>query len=155
MSKIKAILTPEFALKDILKNLSEQDIMDLTSRTKSLIYKYADPDEKDRQISFRDSMELDKKMKELFGRSPFLSLLTDYLNLQENISDNENEDFLKEVIAIGGRVGDLMNKIKESIDEKSQGGQMIVSSEKELIYDEIINIDNQLNKIKTILKNIK
>ena len=67
MSKVKEILTPEYALKDILKNLSEDDISEYIKK-KSLLYKYADPDDVSRQISFKDTMILVSKMEEIYGR---------------------------------------------------------------------------------------
>ena len=74
MSKVKEILTPEYALKDILRNLSEDDISEYIKKTKSLLYKYADPDDVSRQISFKDAMILDSKMEEIYGRKPLLFL---------------------------------------------------------------------------------
>ena len=47
-----------------------------------------------------------------------------------------------------------MNRIKMSLDEKSQGGSKIVPKEKELIFEEINKIDDQLDKIKMLLKEI-
>ncbi len=154
MSKVKEILTPEYALKDILKNLSDDDISEYIQKTKSLLYKYADPDDKARQISFKDAMILDSKMSELYGRKPFLRLLNDFLSVQNNFINSNVEEFLPEVIAIGGKVGDLMNRIKLSLEEKSLGGSKIVPKEKELIFEEINKIDDQLDKIKMLLKDI-
>ncbi len=154
MSKVKEILTPEYALKDILKNLSDDDISEYIQKTKSLLYKYADPDDKARQISFKDAMILDSKMSELYGRKPFLRLLNDFLSVQNTLNNSNVEEFLPEVIAIGGKVGDLMNRIKLSLEEKSLGGSKIVPKEKELIFEEINKIDDQLDKIKTLLKDI-
>ena len=154
MSKVKEILTPEYALKDILKNLSDDDISEYIQKTKSLLYKYAEPDDKARQISFKDAMILDSKMSELYGRKPFLRLLNDFLSVQNTLNNSNVEEFLPEVIAIGGKVGDLMNRIKLSLEEKSLGGSKIVPKEKELIFEEINKIDDQLDKIKTLLKDI-
>ncbi len=154
MSKVKAILIPEYALKDILKNLSEDDISEYIKKTKSLFYKYADPDDVSRQISFKDAMILDSKMEEIYGRKPFLRLLTDFLSVHKNSGNSNIDEFLPEVIAIGGKVGDLMNRIKMSLDEKSHGGSKIVPKEKELIFEEINKIDDQLDKIKKLLKDI-
>ena len=47
-----------------------------------------------------------------------------------------------------------MNRIKLSLEEKSLGGSKIVPKEKELIFEEINKIDDQLDKIKTLLKDI-
>ena len=47
-----------------------------------------------------------------------------------------------------------MNRIKMSLDEKSHGGSKIVPKEKELIFEEINKIDDQLDKIKMLLKEI-
>ena len=44
MSKTKEIITIEHTLKDVLKNLSDQDIQEITGKSKSYIYKCADPD---------------------------------------------------------------------------------------------------------------
>ena len=99
-------------------------------------------------------MILDSKMSELYGRKPFLRLLNDFLSVQNNFINSNVEEFLPEVIAIGGKVGDLMNRIKLSLEEKSLGGSKIVPKEKELIFEEINKIDDQLDKIKMLLKDI-
>ena len=52
MSKTKEIITIEHTLKEVLKNLSDQDIQDITGKSKSYIYKCADPDDSDRNIQF-------------------------------------------------------------------------------------------------------
>ena len=52
MSKTKEIITIEHTLKEVLKNLSDQDIQDITGKSKSYIYKCADPDDTDRNIQF-------------------------------------------------------------------------------------------------------
>ena len=51
MSKTKEIITIEHTLKEVLKNLSDQDIQDITGKSKSYIYKCADPDDTDRNLS--------------------------------------------------------------------------------------------------------
>ena len=81
-------------------------------------------------------------------------MLTDFLSVHKNFENSNIDEFLPEVIAIGGKVGDLMNRIKMSLDEKSQGGSKIVPKEKELIFEEINKIDDQLDKIKMLLKEI-
>ena len=44
MSKTKEIITIEHTLKDVLKNLSDQDIQEITGKSKSYIYKIYDLD---------------------------------------------------------------------------------------------------------------
>ena len=55
---------------------------------------------------------------------------------------------------VGGRVGDLMDSVQKSMDEKSSGGKKIVPHEKEDIYKDIQEIDDQLSKIKSVLKSL-
>jgi hypothetical protein len=51
-------------------------------------------------------------------------------------------------------VGDLMDSVQKSMDEKSSGGKKIVPHEKEDIYKDIQEIDDQLSKIKSVLKSL-
>ena len=98
MSKVKEILTPEYALKDILKNLSEDDISEYIKKTKSLLYKYADPDDVSRQISFKDAMILDSKMEEIYGRKPFLRLLTDFLSVHKDLLNSKYSLYIQRYV---------------------------------------------------------
>ena len=63
-------------------------------------------------------------------------------------------DRQSEILAIGGRLGDLMDAVRESMDEKSSGGAKIVPHEKEKIYQDIQKLDDQLSKIKSVLKSL-
>ena len=151
MTKTKTIITIEHTLKEILHKLSEDDIKSITGKSKSYIYKCADPDDKDRNIHFKHVLDLEKSMLKYHGKTPVSNLLKDYIAVEEKaVSPVQN--ISHEVMSIGGRMGDLMDSINESTDEKSSGGTKIVPHEKEKIYDEIQKLDEQLVKIKSILK---
>ena len=154
MSKTKEIISIEHTLKDVLKNLSDQDIQQITGKSKSYIYKCADPDDHDRHIHFKDVIALEHSMYQLFQKTTFSNFLKDHLATAEPEKPGSEHEVLSEVIGIGGRVGDLMDSIHDSMDEKSSGGSKIVPHEKELIYQEIQKIDDQLSKIKSVLKSL-
>ena len=155
MSKTKEIISIEHTLKDVLKNLSDQDIQEITGKSKSYIYKCADPDDHDRHIHFKDVIALEYAMNQLFQKTPFSNFLKDYLTTTAiPVKPGSEHEVLSEVMGIGGRVGDLMDSIHDSMDEKSSGGSKIVPHEKELIYQEIQKIDDQLSKIKSVLKSL-
>jgi hypothetical protein len=155
MSKTKEIISIEHTLKDVLKNLSDQDIQEITGKSKSYIYKCADPDDHDRHIHFKDVIALEYAMNQLFQKTPFSNFLKDHLTTTAiPVKPGSEHEVLSEVMGIGGRVGDLMDSIHDSMDEKSSGGSKIVPHEKELIYQEIQKIDDQLSKIKSVLKSL-
>lgn len=155
MSKTKEIISIEHTLKDVLKNLSDQDIQEITGKSKSYIYKCADPDDHDRHIHFKDVIALEYTMNQLFQKTPFSNFLKDHLTTTAiPVKLGSEHEVLSEVMGIGGRVGDLMDSIHDSMDEKSSGGSKIVPHEKELIYQEIQKIDDQLSKIKSVLKSL-
>jgi hypothetical protein len=155
MSKTKEIISIEHTLKDVLKNLSDQDIQEITGKSKSYIYKCADPDDHDRHIHFKDVIALEYAMNQLFQKTPFSNFLKDHLTTTASpVKPGSEHEVLSEVMGIGGRVGDLMDSIHDSMDEKSSGGSKIVPHEKELIYQEIQKIDDQLSKIKSVLKSL-
>jgi len=155
MSKTKEIISIEHTLKDVLKNLSDQDIQEITGKSKSYIYKCADPDDHDRHIHFKDVIALEYAMNQLFQKTPFSNFLKDHLTTTAiPVKPGSEHEVLSEVKGIGGRVGDLMDSIHDSMDEKSSGGSKIVPHEKELIYQEIQKIDDQLSKIKSVLKSL-
>lgn len=154
MSKTKEIISIEHTLKDVLKNLSDQDIQQITGKSKSYIYKCADPDDHDRHIHFKDVVVLEQLMYQLYKKTPFSSFLKDHLTTFNSEKKVSEQDVLSEVIGMGGRIGDLMDSIHDSMDENSSGGSKIVPHEKELIYKEIQKIDDQLSKIKGVLKSL-
>ena len=155
MSKTKEIISIEHTLKDVLRSLSDQDIQEITGKSKSYIYKCADPDDHDRHIHFKDVIALEHAMNELFQKTPFSNFLKDHLTTTASpVKPGSEHEVLSEVMGIGGRVGDLMDSIHDSMDEKSSGGSKIVPHEKELIYQEIQKIDDQLSKIKSVLKSL-
>lgn len=155
MSKTKEIISIEHTLKDVLKNLSDQDIQEITGKSKSYIYKCADPNDHDRHIHFKDVIALEYTMNQLFQKTPFSNFLKDHLTTTAiPVKPGSEHEVLSEVMGIGGRVGDLMDSIHDSMDEKSSGGSKIVPHEKELIYQEIQKIDDQLSKIKSVLKSL-
>ena len=149
MSKTKEIITIEHTLKEVLKNLSDQDIQDITGKSKSYIYKCADPDDSDRNIQFRTVIRLEHAMHKIYQKTPFSNFLKDYLATAQPESEVQSE-----ILAIGGRLGDLMDAVRESMDEKSSGGSKIVPHEKEKIYQDIQKLDDQLSKIKSVLKSL-
>src|SRR6056300_1330275 len=155
MSKTKEIISIEHTLKDVLRKLSDQDIQEITGKSKSYIYKCADPDDHDRHIHFKDVIALEYAMNQLFQKTPFSNFLKDHLTTTAiPVKPGSEHEVLSEVMGIGGRVGDLMDSIHDSMDEKSAGGSKIVPHEKELIYQEIQKIDDQLSKIKSVLKSL-
>ena len=121
MSKTKEIISIEHTLKDVLKSLSDQDIQDITGKSKSYIYKCADPDDHDRHIHFRDVVALEHAMQRFFQKTPFSQLLKDQLTIPQLDKPVSEHEIQSEVIGIGGRVGDLMDSIHASMDEKSSG----------------------------------
>ena len=154
MSKTKEIISIEHTLQEVLKNLSDQDIQEITGNSKSYIYKCADPDDHDRHIHFKDVVSLEHAMQRFYQKTPFSQFLKDSLNTPLTEKPRTEHEVLSEVMGIGGRVGDLNDSILESMDEKSSGGTKIVPSEKEQIYQVIQKIDDQLSKIKSVLKSV-
>ncbi len=154
MSKTKEIISIEHTLQEVLKKLSDQDIQEITGKSKSYIYKCADPDDHDRHIHFKDVVALEHAMQRFFQRTPFSIFLKDSLATPLIEKPRSEHEVLSEVIGIGGRVGDLNDSILDSMDEKSSGGTKIVPSEKEQIYHVIQQIDDKLSKIKNVLKSV-
>ena len=153
MPKTKQIITIEHTLKEVLKNLSDEDILNITGKSKSYIYKCSDPDAP-QKIHFNDVVALEHAMHKIFNKTPFSNFLKDHLATVNLKSQGSEHEVLSEVIGIGARVGDLNDSILNSMDEKSSGGSKIVPHEKELIYQEIQKIDDQLSKIKSVLKSL-
>ena len=124
MSKTKEIITIEHTLKEVLKNLSDQDIQDITGKSKSYIYKCADPDDSDRNIQFRTVIRLEHAMHKIYQKTPFSNFLKDYLATAQPEKPASESEVQSEILAIGGRLGDLMDAVRESMDEKSSGGSL-------------------------------
>ena len=71
-------------------------------------------------------------MHQLFQKTPFSNFLKDHLATAEPEKPGSEHEVLSEVIGIGGRVGDLMDSIHDSMDENSSGGSKIVPHERSL-----------------------
>ena len=126
MSKTKEIITIEHTLKEVLKNLSDQDIQDITGKSKSYIYKCADPDDHDRKIHFQTVILLEHAMQTIYQKTPFSNFLKDYLATAKPEKPASESEVQSEILAIGGRLGDLMDAVRAATDEKSSGGAKIV-----------------------------
>ena len=62
MTKTKNIISIEYSLKEILSNLSDEDIKNIIGKSKSYLYKCADPDNDVHHIHFKDVLDLEKAM---------------------------------------------------------------------------------------------
>ena len=153
MSKTKEIIPIEHTLKEVLKNLSDHDIQEITGKSKSYIYKCGDPDD-ERQIHFKDVVALELAMQRYHQKTPFSKYLKDQLTLPQLDKPGSENEVQLEVMGIGARVGVLFDSVQKSMDEKSAGGKKIVPHEKEDIYKDIQEIDDQLSKIKSVLKSL-
>ena len=103
MSKTKEIISIEHTLKEVLKSLSDQDIQDITGKSKSYIYKCADPDDHDRHIHFKDVVALEHAMQSFFQKTPFSQFLKDQLTIPQLDKPASEHKIQSEVIGIGGR----------------------------------------------------
>ena len=83
--------------------------------------------------------------------SPFLDNISLIVNNEYN--DQEKlEDVSRNLIAIGGRIGNLMDTTEKALDPDSPDGEEIAKNEKDKIFDAISQVEEKIAKLKLSVK---
>ena len=148
MTKIRKIASIESGLAEVVKILSEEEILQAIGKSGSYLRKCSNPDQP-QQIDHNDSFKLDKACIKK-GKSPPLLTAHEYMISQElNKLDQDKskniDDMLVKFTILHGKLTEL---VKKSQDPESDQGSKITPLEKKDIFDAITALENKVFKLK-------
>ena len=147
MTKIREPLTIEKILQDVIGKLKENEIKEFTGKSISHFRKCSDPDDKDHNLHLADAIKLDMLSLKSQNGSPFLDNMSLIVNNEFN-EQEKLEDVSRNLIAIGGRIGNLMDTTQNAIDPEGQEGDKISEEEKKKIFEAISQLEEKIIKLK-------
>lgn len=151
MTKLRKPLTVEYILSNIIKDIDENNIKEITGKSISHFRKCSDPADKDHNLHFIDAIKLDLILQKLQKGTPFLDNFE--IMLSEDLKNiNNNENVSNTLINIGGRIGNLMDVTSSSINPKSHDGKNISDLEKDKIHRAIKEVEDKIALLKISIK---
>ena len=151
MTKIREPLSIEKILKDLIGKLKENEIKEFTGKSISHFRKCSDPDDKDHNLHLADAIKLDMLSLKSQNGSPFLDNISLIVNNEFN-EQEKLEDVSRNLIAIGGRIGNLMDTTQQAIDPKGPQGSIISDQEKQKIFKAVSEVEEKIAKLKISVK---
>ena len=130
MAKIRKVGSVEDGIMQILKNLSEEEILATIGKSSSYLRKCSDPQQQ--------------------GMVPPLIRAHEYIvaNTYEDLESHKDNDIDEMLVKSTILHGKLTEVVKQSEDLKSDLGKDISALEKKEIMEAIKNLEEKINKIK-------
>ena len=151
MTKIREPLSIEKILKGIISKLKENEIEEFTGKSISHFRKCSDPDDKDHNLHLSDAIKLDVLSVKSQKGTPFLDHIS--LIINKEFSDMDKlEDVSRNLINIGGRIGNLMDITDKALHPESPKGEEISKREKDNIFNAISEVEEKIAKLKLSIK---
>ena len=151
MTKIREPLSVEKILKRIISKLKENEIEEFTGKSISHFRKCSDPDDKDHNLHLNDAIKLDILSVKSQKGTPFLDHIS--LIINEEFSDMDKlDDVSRNLINIGGRIGNLMDITEKALHPEGPKGEEISKREKDKIFNAISEVEEKIAKLKLSIK---
>ena len=151
MTKLREPLSIEKILKDLIGKLKENEIEEFTGKSISHFRKCSDPDDKDHNLHLNDAIKLDVLSVKSQKGTPFLDHIS--LIINKEFSDTDKlEDVSRNLINIGGRIGNLMDITDKALHPESPKGEEISKREKDKIFNAISEVEEKIAKLKLSIK---
>ena len=151
MTKIREPLSIEKILKGIISKLKENEIEEFTGKSISHFRKCSDPDDKDHNLHLNDAIKLDVLSVKSQKGTPFLDHIS--LIINKEFSDMDKlEDVSRNLINIGGRIGNLMDITDKALHPEGPKGEEISKREKDNIFNAISEVEEKIAKLKLSIK---
>ena len=145
MTKIREPLSIEKILKGIISKLKENEIEEFTGKSISHFRKCSDPDDKDHNLHLNDAIKLDVLSVKSQKGTPFLDHIS--LIINKEFSDMDRlEDVSRNLINIGGRIGNLMDITDKALHPEGPKGEEISKREKDNIFNAISEVEEKIAK---------
>ena len=151
MTKIREPLSVEKILKSIISKLKENEIEEFTGKSISHFRKCSDPDDKDHNLHLNDAIKLDVLSVKSQKGTPFLDHIS--LIINKEFSDMDKlEDVSRNLINIGGRIGNLMDITDKALHPESPKGEEISKKEEDNVFNAISEVEEKIAKLKLSIK---
>ena len=151
MTKIRTPLTIEHILAEVLKKIDVDELKKITGKSISHFRKCSDPDDKDHNLHLNDAINLDIIMLKSQRGTPFIDNINLIIENEFNAQERA-EDVSKNLLNIGGRIGNLMDVAQNALDPDSPDGIEISTKEKDNIYRAITEVEEKIAKLKLSIK---
>lgn len=151
MTKIRTPLTIEHILAEVLKKIDVEELKKITGKSISHFRKCSDPDDKDHNLHLNDAINLDIIMLKSQRGTPFIDNINLIIENEFNAQERA-EDVSKNLLNIGGRIGNLMDVAEKALDPDSPDGIEISTKEKDNIYRAITEVEEKIAKLKLSIK---
>ena len=151
MTKIREPLSIEKILKDLIGKLKENEIKEFTGKSISHFRKCSDADDKDHNLHLNDAIKLDVLSVKSQKGTPFLDYISLIINKEFSEMD-KLEDVSRNLINIGGRIGNLMDITDKALHPESPKGEEISKKEKDNIFNAISEVEEKIAKLKLSIK---
>ena len=151
MTKIRTPLTIEHILAEVLKKIDADELKKITGKSISHFRKCSDPDDKDHNLHLNDAINLDVIMLKSQRGTPFIDNINLIIENEFNAQERA-EDVSKNLLNIGGRIGNLMDVAQNALDPDSPDGIEISTKEKDNIYRAISEVEEKIAKLKLSIK---
>ena len=151
MTKIRNPLSIENVLSNMISELNEDEVKNLTNKSISHFRKCSDPDDKDHNLYLSDAIKLDVIMQRNSLGTPLMDNFQIMLD-EEFKKINSFENLENTLLKVGGRVGDLMDVVQEAMNPDSALGKDLSKKEKDLINKSIIELEEKIAKLKISIK---
>lgn len=151
MTKIRTPLTIEHILSEVLKKIDIEELKKITGKSISHFRKCSDPDDKDHNLHLKDAINLDIIMLKSQRGTPFLDNINLIIDNEFNAQERA-EDVSKNLLNIGGRIGNLMDVAEKALDPDGPDGIEISIKEKDNIYKAISEVEEKIAKLKISIK---
>ena len=151
MTKIRKPLSIEHILSNIINKLDESDIKNITNKSVSHFRKCSDPDDKDHNLHLSDAVKLDILMQRKSLGTPIIDNFQ--LMIESEIKNlNSFENLENILLKIGGRVGNLMDVVQDSMNPISALGENLSKKEKDQIFKSITDLEEKISNLKMSIK---
>ena len=151
MTKLRKPHSIEFVISQLLTKITDDELKLSTNKSLSHFRKCSDPDDKDHNLHLADAIKLDMLSLKSQNGSPFLDNISLIVNNEFN-EQEKLEDVSRNLIAIGGRIGNLMDTTEQALHPDSPNGEEIAKKEKEKIFNAISQVEEKIARLKLSIK---
>ena len=151
MAKIRKTASIENGIMQVLKILSEKEILEAIGKSSSYLRKCSDPDQ-EYWINHNEFFKLDQACIKKNKAPPLLDVYEYMVSKEMNKIDYGTINSLDEVLVKFTLLhGKLIEKIKAAQDPDSDKGAEISDVEKKDILQSIRDLENKILKVKSIV----
>ena len=150
MSKPREFNSLEQALIHALDGLSDNDLA-ATKKKKKDLTRYSDPDKPERNITHRDSIDIDIACIRKNLGHPLLDVHEALIAKALYGKDNDSP-ITQSLLHLGGRIGKLMDAANEAAEPDSPGGTAMTKTEKERIYKALKEVKAKIAALELSIK---